>query len=246
MRDGVKLHTVIVVPRGASRAPMLLTRTPYEANKRAERSSSLHMAATLPIADDQIAADGYIRVYQDVRGKYESEGEYVMTRPLRGPLNDSAVDHSTDAYDTIDWLVKNVPESNGKVGMYGSSYEGFTVLMALVHPHPALAAAVPMCPMVDGWRGDDWFHNGAFRQINFDYFFGQTTEKGGGKSVARPGYDDYETFAAPARRAPTRRPTASTSSRTGARSRSIRPTTPTGRRRRSTASSPPSRSRCPP
>ena len=194
MRDGVKLHTVIVVPRGASRAPMLLTRTPYEANKRAERSSSLHMAATLPIADDQIAADGYIRVYQDVRGKYESEGEYVMTRPLRGPLNDSAVDHSTDAYDTIDWLVKNVPESNGKVGMYGSSYEGFTVLMALVHPHPALAAAVPMCPMVDGWRGDDWFHNGAFRQINFDYFFGQTTEKGGGKSVARPGYDDYETF----------------------------------------------------
>ena len=79
---------------------------------------------------------GYIRVFQDVRGKYDSEGDYVMTRPPRGPLNDSPVDHSTDAYDTIDWLVKNVPESNGRVGMIGSSYEGFTVLMALINPHP--------------------------------------------------------------------------------------------------------------
>ena len=193
MRDGVKLYTVILVPKGAKRAPIMLTRTPYHASKRAERAASSSLAGTLPISDDQLAADrGYIRVYQDVRGKYDSEGDYVMTRPLRGPLNNSAVDHSTDAYDTIDWLIKNVPETNGKVGMIGSSYEGFTVLMALVHPHPALKAAVPMCPMVDGWRGDDWFHSGAFRQSNFDYFAGQSTDRGDGKSIARAGYDDYE------------------------------------------------------
>src|SRR3984885_11468620 len=193
MRDGVKLHTVILVPKGAAHAPIILTRTPYNATKRAGGGST-SMLGTLPPGDDQIATAGYIRVFQDVRGKYGSEGDYVMTRPLRGPLNDSKVDHSTDAYDTIDWLVKNIPETNGKVGMIGSSYEGFTVLMALVHPHPALKAAVPMCPMVDGWRGDDWFHNGAFRQTNLDYISGQTSEKGEGKSVPRSGLDDYEAF----------------------------------------------------
>jgi predicted acyl esterase len=107
-----------------------------------------------------------------------------MTRPLRGPLNTSAVDHSTDAYDTIDWLVKNVPESNGRVGMVGSSYEGFTVAMALVNPHPALKAAVPESPMVDGWMGDDWFHYGAFRQTNLDYFADQHGSRQGRDVVA--------------------------------------------------------------
>src|SRR5438874_1589158 len=141
MRDGVRLHTVIVVPKGARNAPMIMTRTPYNATRRTERTQSTHMLAILPEGDEVFAADGYIRVFQDVRGKYGSEGEYVMTRPLKGPLNESAVDHSTDAYDTIEWLVKNVPESNGKVGMLGSSYEGFTVVMALVNPHPALKVA---------------------------------------------------------------------------------------------------------
>ena len=194
MRDGVRLHTVIVVPKGARNAPLLLTRTPYDASARAQRNRSPHMVSTLPLFDELFAADGYIRVYQDVRGKYGSEGEYVMTRPLRGPLNPTAVDHSTDAYDTIDWLVKNVPESNGRVGMVGSSYEGFTVAMALVNPHPALKAAVPESPMVDGWMGDDWFHYGAFRQTNLDYFNQQTTAPGEGKAIAREGYDDYENF----------------------------------------------------
>ena len=152
------------------------------------------MLATLPQGDEVFVADGYIRVFQDVRGKYGSEGEYVMTRPLKGPLNSSAVDHSTDAYDTIEWLVKNVPESNGKVGMLGSSYEGFTVVMALVNSHPALKVAAPMSPMVDGWMGDDWFHFGAFRQVNFDFFTEQTTVRGSGDSIARQGYDDYENF----------------------------------------------------
>src|SRR5258708_30456515 len=194
MRDGVKLYTVIVVPKGVSRAPILLTRTPYNAANRAERTHSTRILTTLPQGDEVFVADHYIRVFQDVRGKYGSEGDYVMTRPLKGPLNSSAVDHSTDAYDTIDWLVKNVPESNGKVGMLGSSYEGFTVVMALINPHPALKVAAPMSPMVDGWMGDDWFHYGAFRQPNLDYFSGQTAARGHGANIPREGYDDYTNF----------------------------------------------------
>jgi putative CocE/NonD family hydrolase len=194
MRDGVKLYTVIVVPKGAKNAPILLTRTPYNAAKRTAREESPHMQAALSQGDDVFVAGGYIRVFQDVRGKYGSEGEYVMTRPLRGPLNSSEVDHATDAYDTIDYLVKNIPESNGKVGMIGSSYEGFTVVMGLINPHPALKVAAPESPMVDGWMGDDWFHHGAFRQVNFDYFTGQTTVAGEGKKVPRQGGDDYENF----------------------------------------------------
>ena len=192
MRDGVKLHTVIVIPKGARHAPMVLSRTPYNASGRAARNNSPSILATVGQGDEVMVEAGYIRVFQDVRGKYGSEGEYVMTRPLKGPLNDTRTDHSTDAWDTIDWLVKNTPESNGKVGMIGSSYEGFTVLMALVDPHPALKVAVPMSPMVDGWRGDDWFHNGAFRLPNLSYISGQTTAKGSGKPMATGVYDDYE------------------------------------------------------
>src|SRR5271157_3747201 len=185
MRDGVKLHTVIVVPNGARNAPILLTRTPYNASHRAARNDSPHMLATLPQGDEVFVEDGYIRVFQDVRGKYGSEGDYLMTRPVRGPLNPAPADHTTDAWDTIDWLVKNTPESNGRVGMIGSSYEGFTVVMALLGPHPALKVAAPESPMVDGWMGDDWFHYGAFRQVNFDYFTYQTTRKGEGDAIPR-------------------------------------------------------------
>jgi len=194
MRDGVKLYTVIVLPKGAKNAPILLTRTPYNATNRTERNNSEHMLSTLPQGDEVFVQGGYIRVFQDVRGKYKSEGDYVMTRPVRGPLNPTGADHVTDAYDTIDWLVKNTPESNGRVGMIGSSYEGFTVVMALLGPHPALKVAAPESPMVDGWMGDDWFHYGAFRQTNFDYFTEQTTERGEGKAVPRGAYDDYEGF----------------------------------------------------
>ncbi|NVD74138.1 CocE/NonD family hydrolase [Duganella sp. BJB488] len=192
MRDGVKLHTVIVIPKGAVHAPMVLSRTPYNASGRAQRNVSPSVLATVGQGDEVMLENGYIRVYQDVRGKYGSEGEYVMTRPVKGPLNSTRTDHTTDAWDTIDWLVKNVPESNGNVGMIGSSYEGFTVLMALVDPHPALKVAVPMSPMVDGWRGDDWFHNGAFRVTNLSYIAGQTAAKGSGKTLATGVYDDYE------------------------------------------------------
>jgi putative CocE/NonD family hydrolase len=141
MRDGVKLHAVVLVPRGAKNAPMLLTRTPYNASELTSHASSPHLAPVLQGYDnavDVIVEGGYIRVVEDVRGKYGSEGDYVMNRPLSGPQNPTPVDHSTDTYDTIDWLVKNVAESNGKVGILGISYDGFTPLMALVNPHPAL------------------------------------------------------------------------------------------------------------
>jgi putative CocE/NonD family hydrolase len=194
MRDGVKLYTVIVLPKGARDAPILLTRTPYNAKKRAERFSSPHIDALLSQLDEPFVKDGYIRVYQDIRGKHGSEGDYIVTRPLIGPLNDTKTDHATDTYDTIDWLVKNVPETNGRVGMIGSSYDGFTTLMGLINPHPALKAAVPQSPMVDGWMGDDWFHYGAFRQTNFDYMTGQMTARGEGKDIPREGLDDYSNF----------------------------------------------------
>ena len=194
MRDGVKLHTVIVIPKGAHSAPILLTRTPYDADGRSQRMNSPHMLDLLPQGDEVFVKAGYIRVFQDIRGKHGSEGPYVMTLPLRGPLNSGTVDESTDAYDTIEWLSKNLPESNGKVGMLGSSYEGFTVVMALVNPNPALKVAAPESPMVDGWMGDDWFHYGAFRQTNFDYITGQTTKRGMGYIIPREGYDDYTNF----------------------------------------------------
>ena len=145
-------------------------------------------------ADEVIVGGGYIRVVQDVRGKYGSEGDYVMNRPLHGPLNPTAVDHSTDTYDTIDWLVKNIPETNGKVGILGISYDGFTPLMALVNPHPALKVAVPMNPMVDGWMGDDWFHNGAFRQQNMPYIYEQEATRDNSAKWWTGHFDDYDVY----------------------------------------------------
>ena len=197
MRDGVKLHTVILVPKGAKNAPILLTRTPYDANGLTMHAHSTHLGPILEGYDnatDVIVEDGYIRVVQDIRGKYGSEGDYVMTRPLHGPLNPTPVDHATDTYDTIDWLVKNIPESNGRVGILGISYDGFLPLMALVNPHPALKVAVPMNPMVDGWRGDDWFHNGAFRQQGITYIYEQEATRANTAQWPFSYYDDYDMF----------------------------------------------------
>jgi uncharacterized protein len=197
MRDGVKLHTLIVLPKGAHNAPMLLTRTPYSATAQTSQAASGHLGPILngyDNATDVIVEGGYIRVVQDVRGKYGSEGDYVMNRPLHGPLNPTPVDHSTDTYDTIDWLVKNVPESNGKVGILGISYDGFTTLMALVNPHPALKVAVPMNPMVDGWMGDDWFHNGAFREQNMNYIYEQEATRSNEEKWWTNHFDDYDVF----------------------------------------------------
>ncbi|WP_294197290.1 CocE/NonD family hydrolase [uncultured Sphingomonas sp.] len=196
MRDGVRLHTVIVIPKDAKNVPIVLTRTPYDASSRAHRSDSPSMLNALPLADETFVRGGYIRVYQDIRGKYGSEGDYVVTRPVVGPLNPTKVDHTTDAWDTIDWLVNkaNLPQSNGRVGMIGSSYEGFTVVMALLHPHPALKVAAPESPMIDGWMGDDWFHYGAFRLANIAWLGGQTGYKSGGPLPPTGGWDDYDNF----------------------------------------------------
>ncbi len=198
MRDGVKLHTVILVPKGAHGAPILLTRTPYEANAMVSHAHSTHLGPSLQGYDnatDVIVEGGYIRVIQDVRGKYGSEGDYVMNRPLHGPWNPTPVDNATDTYDTIDWLVKNIPESNGKVGILGISYDGFLPLMALVNPHPALKVSIPMNPMVDGWRGDDWFHNGAFRELsNLDYILDQEATRASDVKWFTSCYDDYDTY----------------------------------------------------
>jgi uncharacterized protein len=197
MRDGVKLHTIIMVPKGASHAGMLLTRTPYDAKELTSHTNSGHLGPMLQGYDnatDVILEDGYIRVVQDVRGKYGSEGDYVMNRPVHGPQNPTPVDDATDTYDTIDWLVKNVPESNGKLGTIGISYDGFEPLMALINPHPALKVSVPMNPMVDGWMGDDWFHFGAFRQQNMQYIYEQVASRDNTIKWWSSYHDEYDLF----------------------------------------------------
>jgi putative CocE/NonD family hydrolase len=197
MRDGAKLHTVVLVPKGARRAPILLTRTPYDATATTTYAQSSHLAPTLNGYDnalDVIIPGGYIRVVQDIRGKYGSEGDYVMNRPLVGPLNPTTVDESTDTYDTIDWLVKNIPETNGNVGELGISYDGFEPLMGLVNPHPALKVSAPMNPMVDGWMGDDWFHNGAFRQQNIPYILEQEATRDNSAKWWTDHFDDYDVY----------------------------------------------------
>ncbi|HEV8187880.1 MAG TPA: CocE/NonD family hydrolase [Pyrinomonadaceae bacterium] len=197
MRDGVKLHTVILVPKGARNAPILLTRTPYNADALTTHADTSDMGSALTGYDnatDVIVEGGYIRVVQDIRGKYGSEGEYVMNRPLQGRWNPTKVDHATDTYDTIDWLVKNIPETNGRVGILGISYDGFLPLMALINPHPALKVSVPMNPMVDGWMGDDWFHNGAFRQQGMSYIYDQEATRGNDIKWWTSHFDDYDMF----------------------------------------------------
>jgi len=195
MRDGVKLYAVLIVPRQSGKFPIMLDRTPYSADKATERGGFGPWPENIlsPLNAELVRA-GYIVAIEDVRGKYKSEGEYVMNRPLKGPLNPTAVDHSTDAYDTIDWLVKNISESNGRVGSFGTSYDGFTALMTLVNPHPALKASVPINPMVDVWKGDDWFHNGAFREEMIGYVYGQTANRKSEEEWFTSAYDDYATF----------------------------------------------------
>jgi uncharacterized protein len=166
MRDGVKLHAVIVRPKGSETTgeslPFVIERTPYGV----DGSSSLSVNATKP----ELAASGYIFVYCDIRGRYASEGTFVMNRPVVAHKTKNDVDETTDTRDTIDWLLKNVQNNNGRVGVMGVSYPGFLAMMAGVDAHPAVKAISPQAPMTDVWMGDDFFHNGAFRQTyGFDY-----------------------------------------------------------------------------
>jgi len=192
MRDGIKLFTIIAIPsEAAGPMPIVLTRTPYSAASRASRTPSPDIAMTLPAVDEALVRDGYIRVYQDVRGRFGSKGKYTMTMPPRGPFNSGRVDQVTDAWDTIEWLVKNVPGNSGRVGITGVSYDGLLTLMALLEPHPALKAAVPVNAMVDSWVGDDFYRHGAFRTVMLQYVYRQTSSKNAKHSVPWGYYDFY-------------------------------------------------------
>ena len=171
MRDGVKLHAVILKPADIKTPlPILMQRTPYGVDDT-DRSSFF---ARRP----ELARDGYIYVAEDIRGRYKSEGKFVMMRPLADHHDPNAIDESTDTYDTVDWLIKNVAGNNGRVGVVGTSYPGFLAMMAGIDPHPAVKAISPQAPMIDVWIGDDFFHNGAFRQsYGYDYVLGLESTK---------------------------------------------------------------------
>lgn len=173
MRDGVKLFTVILAPENQSAPlPILMNRTPY--GVKAWSSGRVNAASA------ELAKEEYIFVFQDIRGKYDSEGEFVMNRPSRDRRDAKSIDESTDTFDTIEYLIKNVPKNNNRVGIYGVSYDGWLAGVALVEPHPALKAASPQAPMTDTWIGDDFFHNGAFRQTyGHEYIKGVEGAKGG-------------------------------------------------------------------
>jgi hypothetical protein len=193
MRDGVKLHAVILKPTDISAPlPFLLERTPYGAGG--------FDRATVFAARPDLARDGYIFVVEDIRGRYKSKGKFVMMRPLADHHDPSATDESTDAYDTAEWLTKNVAGNNGRVGVVGTSYDGFLAMMAGIDPHPAVKAISPQAPMIDVWMGDDFFHNGAFRQsYGYDYVLGlesskERTEVSYGKDSAGQREDGFDFF----------------------------------------------------
>jgi len=165
MRDGVRLQTVILTPKQASGSlPLLLQRTPYGVPENASAVPASW------VYDEPLVADGYIFVFQNIRGRFKSEGAFIMQRPPRDKNDSKSVDEGTDAYDTIDWLVKNVPNNNGKVGIRGTSYPGWLVTQALLEPHPALKAASEQASPDDMFINDDFHHNGAFRlSYGFEY-----------------------------------------------------------------------------
>lgn len=171
-RDGVKLHTVIFAPENSSEPlPFLMERTPY--------GVSGLTAERLNVGYSDLVKDGYIFVAQDIRGRYQSEGTFVMNRPLRENKSDpKSTDETTDTYDTIDWLLKNIPNNNGRAGIFGVSYPGWTTVMGTIDPHPALKAASPQAAMGDTWMGDDFFHHGAFRlTYGFEYVYSLESSK---------------------------------------------------------------------
>ncbi|HEY3626298.1 MAG TPA: CocE/NonD family hydrolase [Terracidiphilus sp.] len=171
MRDGIKLHAVILKPADITEPlPFLIQRTPYGV-EFTNRSFFFR-------ARPELARDGYIYVGADIRGRFKSEGEFVMCRPLADHKDPKAVDESTDAYDTVEWLLKNIQGNNGRAGFVGTSYPGFLTIMAGIDPHPAVKAISPQAPMMDVWMGDDFFHNGAFRQTyGYDYSYGMENNR---------------------------------------------------------------------
>ena len=193
MRDGVKLHAVILRPADiAAPLPFLVQRTPYGV----EQTTRAWFFSARP----ELARDGYIYVGEDIRGRYKSEGEFIMSRPLADHHDPKAIDESTDTYDTVTWLLANVPHNNGRAGFIGTSYPGFLAMMAGIDPHPAVKAISPQAPMIDVWMGDDFFHNGAFRQsYGYDYVYEMEGSKDrtrvdygkDKKSLPRDGFDYF-------------------------------------------------------
>jgi len=184
MRDGVKLHTAIFTPKKAQAPlPFLLMRTPYGAP-----------SSPLPLAFEpykELVEEGYIFVFQDIRGRYQSEGRFVMQRPPRDRSDPRAIDESTDAYDTVEWLLKNVPGNNGRVGLAGISYGGWLTAMAMLDPHPAVKAVSPQASPADMYLGDDFHHNGAFRlSYGFEYAAMMETSK----ENAAFRFDTFDTY----------------------------------------------------
>ncbi|MGA7859995.1 MAG: CocE/NonD family hydrolase [Terracidiphilus sp.] len=193
MRDGVKLHAVILKPSDiATPLPFLLMRTPYGVDGTSR--------ATFFGGRPELARSGYIYVAEDIRGRFKSEGQFVMSRPLADHSDPKAIDESTDTYDTVAWLLANVSGNNGRVGVVGTSYPGFLAMMAGIDPHPAVKAISPQAPMIDVWMGDDFFHNGAFRQsYGYDYVYGmesskETTDVSYGKEKDGKPRDGYDYF----------------------------------------------------
>ena len=186
MRDGMRLNTEIYVPKNTTeKLPILLTRTPYGLphDKKGFSSAFGHTYA-------ELAKDGYIFVFQDIRGRAKSEGEFVMLRPVRDKSDAKAVDESTDTYDTIDWVLKAVP-NNGRVGVLGISYGGWLTVMAMLEPHPAVKAVSPQASPADMWIGDDFHHNGAFRlSYGFEYVYALETSN----AVENFKFDRYDTY----------------------------------------------------
>src|SRR5271170_3665815 len=170
-RDGVKLHAVILIPKNSTDPlPILLERTPYGVND--------YTSDTVNARYSELVHDRYIFVFQDIRGRYKSEGTFVMSRAMVDHSNPKLIDESTDTYDTVAWLIKNIPNNNGRVGVFGVSYPGFLAQAAGIDPHPAVKAISPQAPMIDVWMGDDFFHNGAFRQTyGYDYTLGMESSK---------------------------------------------------------------------
>ncbi len=163
MRDGIRLYTIVYSPIDTSEAhPILITRTPYSCGPYGENKFR-----PLP---SHLITENYIFVYQDVRGKYMSQGKYVNMRPYIPNKKGKQIDEASDTYDTIEWLVKNIPNNNGKVGIYGISYPGFYSAMSLNDSHPALKAVSPQAPIADWFIGDDMHHNGAFT-LTLSYVF---------------------------------------------------------------------------
>jgi uncharacterized protein len=183
MRDGVRLHTKILTPRDPrGPLPFLMLRTPYGIADVKERPST---------AWKTLADDGYIFVLQDIRGKFGSEGTFVMQRPARDPADTKALDEGTDTWDTIEWLLARVPGSNRRVGLTGVSYLGWTTIMGALEPHPALNAISPQASPADMWLGDDFHHNGAFR-LSYGFEYAYSLESGSeNKDFA---FDRYDTF----------------------------------------------------